>query len=162
SVIAHHPFLEWKPCTRPHLRSKSHSIGSQSSTLNCWVYGSHLGWMRVKQRLSSSPREPTMKASEQFTDDLQRVLVDLIELHIQGKQAHWNVVGKNFRDLHLQLDEIIAAVREFADTIAERMRALYAVPDGTSSKVAESTSLPEYPKREVDTSETVDLVTERL
>lgn len=103
-----------------------------------------------------------MKASEQLTADLQSVLVDLIELHIQGKQAHWNVVGKNFRDLHLQLDEIIAAARGFADTIAERMRALYGIPDGTSSNVAENTSLPEYPKREVETSETVDLVTERL
>ena len=34
-------------------------------------------------------------------------MVDLIELYLQGKQAHWNLVGTNFRDLHLQLDEII-------------------------------------------------------
>ena len=33
--------------------------------------------------------------------NLQKVLVDLIELHLQGKQAHWNLVGTNFRDLHL-------------------------------------------------------------
>ncbi len=39
--------------------------------------------------------------------NLQKVLVDLIELHLQGKQAHWNLVGTNFRDLHLQLDEIV-------------------------------------------------------
>ena len=35
----------------------------------------------------------------------QRFLADLIELHLQSKQAHWNVVGKDFRDLHLRLDE---------------------------------------------------------
>ncbi|MDT7705632.1 MAG: starvation-inducible DNA-binding protein, partial [Pseudonocardiales bacterium] len=69
-------------------------------------------------------------ASTALAGDLQRVLVDLIALHLQGKQAHWNVVGRNFRDLHLQLDEIVDAAREFADTIAERMRALNAVPDG--------------------------------
>ncbi|GAB3119177.1 DNA-binding ferritin-like protein [Leifsonia psychrotolerans] len=43
-----------------------------------------------------------MKASAELSSNLQAVLVDMIELHLQGKQAHWNVVGKNFRDLHLQ------------------------------------------------------------
>ncbi|MGA1836233.1 DNA starvation/stationary phase protection protein [Herbiconiux sp. 11R-BC] len=101
-------------------------------------------------------------ASKQLTDDLQKVLVDLIELHLQGKQAHWNVVGKNFRDLHLQLDEIIDAAREFSDTVAERLRALHATADGRSDTVAATTTLPEYPAGEVDTAQTVDLITARL
>lgn len=101
-------------------------------------------------------------ASPQLVADLQRVHVDLIELHLQGKQAHWNVVGKNFRDLHLQLDEIIEAAREFSDEVAERLRALHATPDGRSSVVAKTTSLPEFPNGEVDTAETVDLITDRL
>jgi starvation-inducible DNA-binding protein len=90
------------------------------------------------------------------------VLIDLIELSIQGKQAHWNVVGKNFRDTHLQLDEIIDAAREFSDEVAERMRALHALPDGRSDTIAETTTLPEFPQGEVDTSEVIDLITERL
>ena len=101
-------------------------------------------------------------ASQKLSDNLQAVLVDLLELSIQGKQAHWNVVGKNFRDTHLQLDEIIDAAREFSDTIAERMRALHAVPDGRSDTVAETTTLPEFPHGEIDTSETVDLIVQRL
>ncbi|PJJ61667.1 Dps family protein [Compostimonas suwonensis] len=101
-------------------------------------------------------------ASKKLTDHLQSVLVDLVELHLQGKQAHWNVVGKNFRDLHLQLDEIIDDAREFSDVVAERLRALHAVPDGRSDTVAATTTLPEYPAGEVDTAETVDLVTARL
>ena len=67
-----------------------------------------------------------MKASPTLTNNLQAVLTDLIELHLQGKQAHWNIVGTNFRDLHLQLDEIVDAARQFADDTAERMRALHA------------------------------------
>ncbi|MFB2585397.1 Dps family protein [Herbiconiux liukaitaii] len=106
--------------------------------------------------------ERGFKASKQLTDNLQRVLVDLIELHLQGKQAHWNVVGKNFRDLHLQLDEIIEDAREFSDMVAERLRALHASPDGRSDTVAATTTLPEYPNGEVDTAETVDLFTQRL
>ena len=56
-------------------------------------------------------------ASPEFAANLQRVLVDLIELHLQGKQAHWNVVGTNFRDLHLQLDELVDFAREGSDTV---------------------------------------------
>jgi starvation-inducible DNA-binding protein len=81
-------------------------------------------------------------ASPDFVANLQKVLVDLIELHLQGKQAHWNVVGTNFRDLHLQLDELVDFAREGSDTIAERMRALDAVADGRSDTVAATTVLP--------------------
>ncbi|MBU4465568.1 MAG: DNA starvation/stationary phase protection protein [Actinobacteria bacterium] len=106
--------------------------------------------------------ESGFTASEKLSDNLQRVLVDLIELSLQGKQAHWNVVGTNFRDTHLQLDEIIDSSREFSDTVAERMRALHALPDGRSDTVAETTTLPEFPQGEIATTEVVDLLTERL
>ena len=106
--------------------------------------------------------ESGFTASKELSDNLQKVLVDLIELASQGKQAHWNVVGKNFRDTHRQLDEIIEAARTFSDTVAERMRALHALPDGRSDTVAETTTLPEFPQGEFDTAEVIDLVTERL
>lgn len=103
-----------------------------------------------------------MDASQKLSDNLQAVLVDLIELHLQGKQAHWNIVGTNFRDLHLQLDEIVDAAREFADDVAERMRALNSTPDGRASVVAKSTTLPPFDAGEIDTTDAIDAVTERL
>ncbi len=102
------------------------------------------------------------QASTELSDNLQRVLVDLIELHLQGKQAHWNVVGTNFRDLHLQLDELVDFAREASDTIAERMRALDVIPDGRSDTVAAGTSLPQFPAYEHSTAEVVDLITARV
>jgi starvation-inducible DNA-binding protein len=99
---------------------------------------------------------------KRLTGNMQAVLVDLIELHLQGKQAHWNVVGKNFRDLHLQLDEIVDTAREASDTIAERMRALQATPDGRSSTIAATTTLPAFPEGERSTTDVVDLVTDRI
>ncbi|BBY42701.1 DNA starvation/stationary phase protection protein [Mycolicibacterium celeriflavum] len=101
-------------------------------------------------------------ASPELSANLQRVLVDLIELHLQGKQAHWNVVGTNFRDLHLQLDELVEFAREASDTVAERMRALDAVPDGRSDAVTAGTTLPQFPAYEVSTQEAVDLITGRI
>ena len=103
-----------------------------------------------------------MHASDTLSANLQSVLVDLIDLHVQGKQAHWNVVGTNFRDLHLQLDEIVDDVREFSDQIAERMRALEATPDGRSETVTATTRLPHFPAGEVSTVDAVALITERL
>jgi starvation-inducible DNA-binding protein len=102
------------------------------------------------------------QASPELSTALQRVLVDLIELHLQGKQAHWNVVGTNFRDLHLQLDEVVDFAREASDTVAERLRALDAVPDGRSDTVAATTSLPEFPAYERSTGDVVDLITARI
>ena len=102
------------------------------------------------------------RASPELSGNLQRVLVDLIELHLQGKQAHWNVVGTNFRDLHLQLDELVDFAREASDTVAERMRALDAVPDGRSDTVAGSTTLPQFPAYEHSTDEVVDLISGRI
>jgi starvation-inducible DNA-binding protein len=102
------------------------------------------------------------QASPELAGNLQRVLVDLIELHLQGKQAHWNVVGTNFRDLHLQLDELVDAAREASDQIAERLRALDADPDGRSDTVAATTSIPRFPAGEQNTGHVVDLITARV
>jgi hypothetical protein len=88
--------------------------------------------------------------------------VDLVELHLQGKPAHWNVVGHNFRDLHLQLDKVVDDAREAADSIAERMRALATWPDGRSDTVSATTTLPSFPEGEQSVSAVVDLVTARL
>ncbi|CAH0299852.1 MULTISPECIES: Dps family protein [unclassified Arthrobacter] len=103
-----------------------------------------------------------MKATPTLTANLQAVLVDLIELHVQGKQAHWNIVGTNFRDLHLQLDEIVDAAREFADDLAERMRALHALPDGRSSTVSKSTALAEFPAGLINTKDAIERIVAAL
>jgi starvation-inducible DNA-binding protein len=116
----------------------------------------------VKSRRRDESEIVGFTPSAKFIDSLQRVLVDLIELHLQGKQAHWNVVGPNFRDLHLQLDELVDFTRAASDTVAERMRALYGVPDGRSDTVAATTSLPQFPAFEQNTAEVVDLITTRI
>jgi starvation-inducible DNA-binding protein len=102
------------------------------------------------------------QASPELAGNLQRALVDLIELHLQGKQAHWNVVGTNFRDLHLQLDELVDFARVGSDTIAERLRALDAVADGRSDTVVSTTTLPQLPAYEISTADAVDLITTRV
>ena len=76
---------------------------------------------------------------------LQSTLVDLIDLSLVAKQAHWNVVGKNFRSVHLQLDELVTTARTYADEVAERAAALGISPNGKAKTVAEGSGVPEVP-----------------
>ena len=94
-------------------------------------------------------------ASAALSDNLQRVLTDLIALELVGKQIHWNVVGPNFRDIHLNLDDVVDIAREGSDEVAERMRAINAYPDARPSTIAAQTSVPEAPEGEILTSEGV-------
>ncbi|WFR85033.1 DNA starvation/stationary phase protection protein [Arthrobacter sp. Y-9] len=103
-----------------------------------------------------------MTASSDLARHVQAVLVDLIALRIQGKEAQWNVVGPNFRDLHLQLDEIVAASRLLSDRLAERLRALHAEPDGRTRTITETTTLKEFPSGLVSTDVVVTDIGERL
>lgn len=120
----------------------------------------------MKISLSANRRDADevrlFQAPATLFEDLQQVLVDLVELQLQGKQAHWNLVGTNFRDLHLQLDGIVDAAREASDTIAERMRALDAVPDGRSDTVVSTTTVPALPPGLLGVTETVDMITNRI
>ena len=94
-------------------------------------------------------------ASAALSDNLQRVLTDLIALELVGKQIHWNIVGPNFRDVHLNLDEVVDIARAGSDEVAERMRAINAVPDGRPTTVSAATTVPAAPEGEILTSEGV-------
>jgi len=76
---------------------------------------------------------------------LQATLVDLVDLSLIAKQAHWNVVGQNFRSAHLQLDELVAAARQYTDDVAERANAIGISPNGKAKTVVASSGIPEYP-----------------
>src|SRR5258708_39136900 len=110
------------------------------------------GMVMTNRRSDDEVRQ--FDAPPSLPENLQKVLVDLIELHLQGKQAHWNLVGTNFRDLDLQLDDIVDTAREASDTIAERMPALNAVPDVRPDTATSSTTLPVFPPAEPSTINT--------
>ncbi|MER7477901.1 DNA starvation/stationary phase protection protein [Streptomyces sp. NPDC126510] len=93
---------------------------------------------------------------------LQDTLVDLLGLSLVGKQAHWNIVGPRFRSIHLQLDEVVTATRDFADTVAERSAALGVPPDGRPETVAKDFTLPAPQEGWVRDSDAVRVMVEAL
>ena len=72
-------------------------------------------------------------------------LADTADLYSQLKQAHWNVKGQDFFQLHLLFDQLAGEVFPFVDLIAERVTALGGVAMGTTRMAAASSTLPEYP-----------------
>lgn len=106
--------------------------------------------------------EQGFRAPADLADALQKVLIDFIALQLVAKQAHWNVVGQNFRDLHLALDEVVNVARIGTDTIAERMRALHVAPDGRPSVVAAQTGLKEFPDGEISTHQGIRLMVQEI
>jgi len=101
-------------------------------------------------------------ASPALAAELQTVLIGLLDLANQAKQAHWTVVGPHFRSVHLELDEIVDAVIAHVDTVAERMRALDAVPDGRTRTIANTTRLASFPEGEVSVERAIAVIAERI
>lgn len=88
-------------------------------------------------------------------------LADSFDLYSQLKQAHWNVKGKDFFQLHELFDTLAANVLEYVDEIAERATALGGYATGTARMAAANSTLPEFPTDSIDGPEHVRALVER-
>jgi len=114
--------------------------------------------------MSKSPiKSPLSEADKEITGNaLQATLVDLVDLSLIAKQAHWNVVGSNFRSAHLQLDELVNTARQYVDEVAERANAIGVSPNGKAKTVVESSGVPEYPDNWQSVESTVAAIVDIL
>ncbi|HVV10861.1 DNA starvation/stationary phase protection protein Dps [Amycolatopsis sp.] len=114
--------------------------------------------------MANSPiKSPLPESDKEITGNvLQSTLVDLVDLSLIAKQAHWNVVGTNFRSAHLQLDELVATARNYVDAVAERANAIGISPNGKAKTVVESSGLPEYPDNWQSVESTVAAIVDIL
>jgi starvation-inducible DNA-binding protein len=99
---------------------------------------------------------------EELVQLLNARLADTFDLYSQLKQAHWNVKGSDFIQLHLLYDTVAEVVLEYVDTIAERATSLGGLALGTARMAAAATTLDEYPLDAVDGLDTVAAVADRL
>jgi len=89
-------------------------------------------------------------------------LADSFDLYSQLKQAHWNVKGSDFYQLHLLYDQVAEDVFPYVDEIAERATQLGGQALGTARMAASASSLDEYPVDAVEGADTVNAVADRL
>ncbi len=93
---------------------------------------------------------------------LNQHLADSFDLMSQVKQAHWNVKGSDFWQLHKLFDEVAERAAEWVDEFAERVTALGGYATGTVRMAAASSTLPEFPTEITDSMDYVRAVAERL
>ena len=94
--------------------------------------------------------------------ELQPLLVELVDLGLTAKQAHWNVKGPLFRPLHAQLDELADDARAWTDQVAERLVAVGIPSDGRIETVAAQTPLPGFPDGFVEDTKVLVTIVTRL
>jgi len=93
---------------------------------------------------------------------LNQTLAATLDLKTQAKQAHWNVKGMDFYQLHELFDELAGELEEYVDMVAERVTALGGTALGTARTAAGSSILPEYPLDAVSGAEHVAALAERF
>jgi starvation-inducible DNA-binding protein len=93
---------------------------------------------------------------------LNQHLADSFDLLSQVKQAHWNVKGPDFWQLHKLFDEVAERAEEWVDEFAERITALGGYAMGTVRMAATSSTLPEFPTEITDSMDYVRAVADRL
>jgi starvation-inducible DNA-binding protein len=119
---------------------------------------------------TANPAERTFKTSVHLPADtltssiesLNQALADTLDLFSQLKQAHWNLKGKDFYQLHLLFDVFAEHAEAWVDEIAERVTSIGGYATGTVRMSAAGSSLPEYPTDATTGEEHTKAVVERL
>jgi starvation-inducible DNA-binding protein len=101
------------------------------------------------------------KVREQMVALCNQQLANTFDLYSQTKQAHWNVKGIHFEELHLLFDKMAESIFEFIDTIAERATTLGGTALGTARMAAHASELPEFPSDLFDGTAMLRVVVER-
>lgn len=110
---------------------------------------------KTKNDLSAETRNKVI-------DLLNARLADASDLKSQAKQAHWNVKGIHFFQLHELFDQVATAADAHTDLIAERVTALGGTAMGTIRMAATNSTLSEYPLEITDGTAHVDALSTAL
>ena len=92
---------------------------------------------------------------------LNQQLADTFDLYSQTKQAHWNVKGAQFFQLHELFDKLAGEVLGYVDEIAERVTTLGGTALGTARMSAGSSRLTEYSANVFGSEESVKELVKR-
>ncbi|NCJ08385.1 DNA starvation/stationary phase protection protein Dps [Synechococcales cyanobacterium C] len=99
---------------------------------------------------------------EEVVEVLSKSLAATLDLKTQAKQAHWNVKGMDFLQLHELFDEIAGELEAYVDMVAERITALGGRAMGTARIAAAESILPEYPYDIISGEDHVRALAERF
>lgn len=116
---------------------------------------------RPMGRMVSTSIDLPQNTRQKMIQLLNQELAGLFDLFSQTKQAHWNVKGPQFYQLHELYDELAATLLAHVDTTAERATALGGVALGTVRMAASGSELDEFSDGPIGSRESVRMLAER-
>ena len=116
----------------------------------------------ANKKTFSTQNDLPAETRKKMVDLLNRQLADTFDLFSQTKQAHWNVKGAQFYQLHELYDALAAELLAYVDLIAERATALGGAAQGTVRMAAGAARLPEFPAGGIDSLPSVDALAKRF
>jgi starvation-inducible DNA-binding protein len=102
-----------------------------------------------------------LETRQKVVEILAKTLATSLDLKTQAKQAHWNVKGLDFYQLHELFDELAGELEGYVDMVAERITALGGTPLGTARIASENSILAEYPFNAVTGLEHITALADR-
>lgn len=115
----------------------------------------------AKAKLHRTSIDLDSETRQQVIALLNQQLADTFDLYSQTKQAHWNVKGMEFFQLHELFDKLATETLVYVDDIAERVTTLGGTALGTARMSAATTRLPDYSAETVGSQESVKALVER-
>jgi len=100
--------------------------------------------MPKMQTLHPTQIDLPLTERERLVTLLNQTLAASFDLMSQTKQAHWNVKGPHFLQLHELFDTLAEELEAETDMIAERITTLGGTAMGTVRMAASNSILPEY------------------
>lgn len=115
-----------------------------------------------KLKLHKTRIDLDSETREQLVALLNQQLADTFDLYSQTKQAHWNVKGPQFFQLHELFDKLAADLLPNIDDMAERATTLGGTALGTAKMSAKSSRLADYPAAVVGGQESLETLIDRF
>jgi starvation-inducible DNA-binding protein len=81
------------------------------------------------------------EARKEIVEGLSALLADTYTLYLKTHGYHWNVTGPDFNSLHLMFEAQYMDMRDAADEIAERIRALGSFAPGSYTELSRLSSI---------------------
>jgi starvation-inducible DNA-binding protein len=83
------------------------------------------------------------KNRKEVADILGKLLADEFVLYTKTLRAHWNIEGHDFHTKHVFFEEHYDAIKQFTDSVAERIRKIGQYSPGTLKEFLDLTNLSE-------------------
>jgi starvation-inducible DNA-binding protein len=123
----------------------------------------------AETKQKSETKEKFVRTSIDIQQESRTKMVEMLNIHLADtfdlfshtKQAHWNVKGREFMQLHELYDELAEILLKFVDMLAERATALGGIAHGTVRMAAKASRLPDYPDGPIGSVESVEALVER-